>query len=731
MISLLLLIAFGSLAFAQYRKVNIHEIQQVPVDSLKILDVSQASGNWLLQTSPLYKPSAQIASRETVTVVGQVVVPPKVINFTASGWDLLLGDTSQTAIAFSGVFLRANIADSSSLINQGFLNLERGDIIEINCWVDEYPVSSVNSSTQLVPIAGTTIKLLSNRVLPKPVRVNVADFYSGQFPGGTIKFSTGDQYEGVYVEFVNLKAVTVLNGTNGTFNVLDASGQNMISTLDVSKWFTTRGHRDPASTYALPSFPSRIDTIRGYLSTNSGSEEPRGYRICPIFPGDIVYGTGLPVLWSHRRDSVVVTITPPSDTGRVSVKADALPGNAALKKVELFYRLNLGAWQRDSVMPPQKDTTYRFKIPPQSVNTEVHYFFKATDTLGSSTIMASSAIGPAGSDTSKGFFMYKVLNRPLTIQDIQYTPFVNGRTPYLGAVVSLTGVVTADTSDLSTLSELGRWYMQAGNQPWSGIWLTGVDSILSTLRKGDSVTVTGSVQEQYDVTRLANISKAPTIHARGKALPDPVAVKTSDFANRGNGEPIAEQWEGMLVKFTNVQITDVNPTWNIWMEFQFDDGSGPLLGRMDGMSKWSNNPADSLFGKTIFYRYNKFSYLQGIVFYSFNRYKVCPRGNSDFGNLTEVQRIEGIAPGSFALAQNYPNPFNPTTTIDFTIPTTQHVRLAIYNMLGQEVRVLANEVRHPGAYRVRFDASGMPSGIYFYRLIAGSNIMTKRMALLK
>jgi hypothetical protein len=81
--------------------------------------------------------------------------------------------------------------------------------------------------------------------------------------------------------------------------------------------------------------------------------------------------------------------------------------------------------------------------------------------------------------------------------------------------------------------------------------------------------------------------------------------------------------------------------------------------------------------------------------------------------------------------QSYPNPFNPTTQIAYEIPLGEFVSLRVYNSLGQQVAVLVNEQRPAGTYTVTFHASDLPSGIYFYRLIAGSFQQTRKMLLLK
>ncbi len=104
-------------------------------------------------------------------------------------------------------------------------------------------------------------------------------------------------------------------------------------------------------------------------------------------------------------------------------------------------------------------------------------------------------------------------------------------------------------------------------------------------------------------------------------------------------------------------------------------------------------------------------------------------------NTTEVEREE--FPTKFELYQNYPNPFNPTTTIKYAIPSlggveTQNLAsLRIYNILGEEIETLVNKRQAPGNYSVQFNASNLPSGVYFYKLQCGNFVSTKKMIFLK
>lgn len=98
--------------------------------------------------------------------------------------------------------------------------------------------------------------------------------------------------------------------------------------------------------------------------------------------------------------------------------------------------------------------------------------------------------------------------------------------------------------------------------------------------------------------------------------------------------------------------------------------------------------------------------------------------------LTSVEQLSE-APTEFALRQNFPNPFNPTTTIVFTIPERTAASLRVYDLLGREIAVLVDDVVQPGVYRVTFDASSYASGVYFYRLVAGGFVQTRKMQFIK
>jgi hypothetical protein len=99
-------------------------------------------------------------------------------------------------------------------------------------------------------------------------------------------------------------------------------------------------------------------------------------------------------------------------------------------------------------------------------------------------------------------------------------------------------------------------------------------------------------------------------------------------------------------------------------------------------------------------------------------------------NVSEVDD-KNLSLNNFSLDQNYPNPFNPSTKIKWSSPTSGYQTLKIYNVLGNEVATLVDEYKSAGEYEINFNASGLPSGIYFYTLTAGNFKESKKMTVLK
>jgi hypothetical protein len=198
---------------------------------------------------------------------------------------------------------------------------------------------------------------------------------------------------------------------------------------------------------------------------------------------------------------------------------------------------------------------------------------------------------------------------------------------------------------------------------------------------------------------------------------------------------MSESFESVLVKVTSVEITDVNPDApSNFGEWVIDDGTGPL--RVDDRGSYTFSTTDDTspdflpLGTTI-------ESLTGVLDFSFSNFKLQPRDNNDFqGIVTDVDELDSNVPESFTLFQNYPNPFNPETTIRYRLPSAQEVQLKIYNILGQQVKLLLDKQQLAGDYKVVWDGKDdrgnlMPSGVYIYRIQAGDFEKSNKMILLK
>ena len=99
--------------------------------------------------------------------------------------------------------------------------------------------------------------------------------------------------------------------------------------------------------------------------------------------------------------------------------------------------------------------------------------------------------------------------------------------------------------------------------------------------------------------------------------------------------------------------------------------------------------------------------------------------------IISVEPVTSELPLDLSLSHNYPNPFNPTTTIASELPRTSSVSLCVYDVLGREVATLLNDEKSTGTYTLQWDASGVSSGVYFYRMRAGDFVQTRRMMVVK
>jgi hypothetical protein len=167
-----------------------------------------------------------------------------------------------------------------------------------------------------------------------------------------------------------------------------------------------------------------------------------------------------------------------------------------------------------------------------------------------------------------------------------------------------------------------------------------------------------------------------------------------------------------------------------------------IIRTTDGGQTWTEQKFST--GKSSDYILNSVYFINSLTGWAVGDGGVIMK-TTDGGTTYVEPNIESL-PESYALYQNYPNPFNPTTKIKFEIPALSFplaqqiseassvgnpVILKVFDIAGREVATLVNEKLQPGFYEVTFDGSNLPSGVYFYRLTAGSFKDTKKLVLQK
>ncbi|MCX6158331.1 MAG: T9SS type A sorting domain-containing protein [Ignavibacteriae bacterium] len=735
-----------------WHNVSLMQIETVPNDSLVV------GKDW----SPMIGDSVQFTCR--------VVAPPQVmvngvyktLLRATNSWTCYAQDTSNSF--YGGIVIR----QGSRFTNTFLQNVDTGNIITVKGIVQEFWSTSVlnldrTKSGYLTQIAldesaAITINSVGgNR--PTPKLVNITDFAVGDYPntGGSINYVGGEKYEGMYVELRNLTVGPGLVNRQ-PFSLVDANG-NRLYVRDYSNFFSTSPSpaSDTLRPWTIPAQGTIVNYIKGVI-INCNNEGVLGnqlpYVLIPIYPNDLSLGGVPPQLSSPNKTPGVPT---PTDSVSVTVTVSS---TTTITGVNVFYRINGGAFT-SKLMPNVAGNIFAAKLPPRPLNDLVEYYYSASNTSGLTRLL------PADTSISKLFYVVKA-NDSLSVQDVQYCVNNGGHSGYENALVrGIEGIVTADTSDFKNYSCTScpggpvtaspRVIIQNGTGAFSGIWISGPPT--DNLVKGQRVRVKGTVTYTFGVNAIMTSSPSDVqVISSGNALPPAENLTASVLANsKSGGDLTIKRWESVLVRInTPIRITCVNASRGTacttiqplidttfrrnFGEFLFIDNSNVESRVMlPGANHTYTNKWDGVTsGKTLLHTGDSLSFMQGILYYAYTNYKVCPRTNADFGvhKPVGISPINSGVPTSFKLNQNFPNPFNPTTRISFSLPMFAKVTVKIYDIMGREVRQLVNENMNAGSFMIDFNGSDLASGVYFVRLTAdGTKGMrfadTKKMLLIK
>lgn len=709
---LFFLLICASVSFAQvnpYPHVSIRDIQFVPDDSL------------------LIGKDASLKIGDTVQVTGVVMVSSLVdptfdrrpIMWAGARWQTYLRDT-----LFSDEWAGLNIIQNDTTgPNQNSLMdlLDTTMVVTITGVVSEFvPQTQLNVLTQY------PVQFHGNKpTRGEPIEITIDQLNTGTPPSQNLL--TGEKLEGMYVIIRNV-ITSDRNTSNGTFAINDGNG-NQIFTHDQSGYFTRRTHQ--LRNFDPPVDGTTIQYIRGVVGHFNN---PFRYVLRPMYTDDLLIGQSPPAISGVRRDIGIVT---PNQQVTITARILDLDQGGSVTSAKIKYSVNGGERLEVSMVENSSDTTWSGTIPGVALDSAlVDYYIWAQD---NDNMISTNPI-----DTTRNFF-YLVLNRDLRIQDVQYSPFGTGFSAYNGFYVTVRGVVTADTTDLQgDGGSVGkRVYIQNGQGPWSGIWVFGI--LADALVRGQDVTVNGRVIENFNHTRIDSITSL-VINPSGNPNPLPELVSTSDIGTKQKGTIAAEQWEGVLIEYANVNVTDDNADGSSGPGGGGNSNFGEILVAdasnvntrvelQEGNHLYHNlwvAGLDTIPGNVRIMEGDSFDALRGVLFYSFSNYKLVPRKSDDFvGYTSDIEDITNGIVSSYDLTQNFPNPFNPVTTIQYAIPEAGFVQIKIFNILGQEVASLVNMEQSSGSYKVLFDASRLSSGVYLYQINVNNYHQTKKMILMK
>ncbi len=202
----------------------------------------------------------------------------------------------------------------------------------------------------------------------------------------------------------------------------------------------------------------------------------------------------------------------------------------------------------------------------------------------------------------------------------------------------------------------------------------------------------------------------------------------------GNGvwqRPLSEiinsQLPVELTSFTaNLVDNNVSLTWSTATE---TNNSKFEIEKKIGNTDWKN--IGSVAGNGTTTKVHSYTFIDSKVDFVKATYRIKQIDLDGSYSYSKEVEVNALAPVKFELNQNYPNPFNPVTIISYSIPVSSHVRLEVYSITGQRIKILVDETQSSGLYNMRFDGSSLASGTYIYRLTAGEFMVSKKLQLIK
>ena len=663
------------------------DVVEADGDPVRIQRIQQVLYSDLMKAGEDEESDISYMYGDTVTLKG-IVTMPTGLSYAGNGVKFIYADPN------GGPWSAILSYDPDS---SAFPTLFEGDLIEATGYIYEYSTGPAN---------------MTELFITEPV--NIIDFEQplpavDSVGTGDLRWPTeAEQWGNVMVRIAD-GLVTNNDLQYEVFAVDDGSGSVLVDddSDSIAAYFETVGP---------PPVGSLVQSMEGWLYHHYGSNaDSTAYKLCPLYVEDIEFGSGPPSITDLSREPCA----PTASDNEVAVSCVILD-NSTISEALVHYSVDGGEYATVA-MTSADDSTFTGVIPVGSDNT-VYYYITATDD-GADQSEPKTSVYP--NDTDHDQLGFHVTDN-LTIGMIQETPWPSGNTLYEGCDVTLTGSVTADTAQYN--SGYSSYAFQDGTGQWNGLVFDTEEMAIVT--RGDEVSVTGLVTDNDPDwvfkfggnTRLINATV--TVTSTGNETPASTLVSVEDLSQTAEE---VESYEGVLVKLDNVTVSAVNQyDWSI------TDASGMETLIDDDMATMD---ADNAMSELV--EGQELSHIMGIFNYSFGTYKVQIRDMADLGITVGINDDVKVNPYEYALHDNFPNPFNPETQIRFSLGNRENVKLVIYDIMGRQVRTLANgDSFNSGFHVLNWDGRDnigekVATGMYIYRIKAGDFIEDKKMLLVK
>ncbi len=391
-----------------------------------------------------------------------------------------------------------------------------------------------------------------------------------------------------------------------------------------------------------------------------------------------------------------------------SVSSDILTlGNTNISSATLHYRVNEGSWQQLSMA---EDTAgYTASIPAQGQGDIVEYYVEATDNEG------RSSLSPANATEDTTFYQFAIWQPETKTLHLSFEE--GSGAPVDSSLYGNTVEVLNGEASYSDDAAAGNYSMSLSDSTWLSIdspFLTSDRSRTELWFKADSIIggrrlITSSASPWYNTN--TQIWFTSTSIKAGGYFPESSAGYVEATLDSG---VFANEWYHAIYQVMEdsimFELRDASDEL-IQRKFTSHGGTNPVQASQP--LAIGNSPVDA-------HRYS--GLVDEVKMYNYP---------TDTTFTTDIADQPGELPRRVALDQNYPNPFNPTTTISYKLPQATQVTLSVYDMLGRKVRTLVDTRKSAGAHTVQFEANGMASGMYLYRLEAEGVSKTRKMMLMK